>query len=532
LSAAVALAHAGVRAAVFERASAPNDHPRAHVVNPRSMEIFRLWGIEDAVRAAALPPEATGNFVWMTSLAGETLGEVRYETNANAARDAATLTPEVSCAQDLVEQILRERLVGLGAERVRFAAAVTDLRQDGDGVRLAINGRADAVTARFAIAADGAGSATRQRLGIGMDGPDELARFLAIYLHADLRDLTGARPSVLYWIVNSAVQGVFISMNGGSRFTFHVRVDPTDDGPFTVERCRGLIHAAIGRDDIEPDIRQVGQWVMSGQVAERYRAGDVLLVGDAAHRFPPTGGFGMNTGIQDVHNLAWKIAAVLDGWAPEALLDTYELERRPVADANRWRSVSNFERLERLACWSRDPLPIVGRLEGGGETAIAERERFRREVARQRDHFDKIDQELGFAYDAGALAADTTGDTDSAPNARLGARAPLALLERPGGGVVATTDLFGHGFVLLADGECGWRDAALTVGREGVAIDCLVVGEDLVDRAGDWAKSYGLPSGGAVLVRPDGHVAFRSNGQDPCTALRAAMREILRADAA
>lgn len=540
VSMAVALARQQVHSVVLEQASGPNNHPRAHVANPRTLEIFRLWGVEEEVRAAGLPSAATGRFEWLTAISGSQLGEIHYAREVLGTD--VTLTPEVSCAQDVIESILRRRLVALTGQKLHYAACVTDIVQESDGsVLLEVQGGSQFVRARYVIAADGASSPTRKRLGIPMEGPEELARFVSIYLHADLSRWTEKLPAVLYWIVNARVQGVFISMDGRSRYVFHLRIDPARERfeEYTPERCRAIMRDAIGADLLDLEIRKVGQWVMSGQVAERYRMGNVFLVGDSGHRFPPTGGWGMNTGIQDAHNLAWKIAGVLSGWAPEALLDTYESERRPVADVNRSRSVSNFTRLEDLATWSLDPLPIIARLEDPGPAGEAEHARFRAEVERQREHFDKLGHELGFCYRQGALVPEATHASSSAsassdhslvPLVRVGARLPLVRMKRPDGSALATTDLFEREFVLLANGSASWQDATSRIAREGVPITCLEMGRELVDPNGSWSTTSETRAGGAILVRPDGHVALRCRTvpEDPDAMLVAAMETILR----
>jgi 2-polyprenyl-6-methoxyphenol hydroxylase-like FAD-dependent oxidoreductase len=538
---AIALARQGVPAAVLDRREGPDRHPRAHVCNPRTLELFRLWGVEERVRAAGLPAAALGSFTWRTAIAGEELGQISYAGHAEehvSVRANATLCPEVSCAQDVVEAILRERLFELTGNEVRYGAEVEAVSQPRPGeVEVDVAGGKDPIRSRYVIAADGAGSRTRQRLGIGMEGPRELARFVAMHLSVDLSPWVGDRPAVLYWVVNSRVQGVFISMDGHSRYTFHVRADSAGmelEDP-SIEECEALVRAAVGSEEVEPEIREVGHWVMSGQVARHYRAGNVFLAGDAAHRFPPTGGFGMNTGVQDAHNLAWKLAAVLDGWAPESLLESYEAERKPVAELFCRRSVDNFLRLERIASWSPDPAPVLARLEAGGSVAVAERRRFREEIEHQRDHFDKLALELGFAYPRGALVPEgdepieqPDGRHPYRPEAHPGARAPLARLTRPGGGEAWTTDLFETGFVLLADADQGWAEATGAVASRGVPIGCLEIGRDLFDEDGEWARTYGVRAGGAVLVRPDGHVALRCSERptNPTATLLEAFEQI------
>ncbi len=535
---ALALSRQGVDSIVLERAIAPNQHPRAHVANPRTLEIFRLWGMETDVRAASLPDDATGNFVWMSAIAGERLGEIRYEHGTADLRDRLTASPEVSCAQDVIEQILRTRVAASPRCELRWGARVVDTVQlAGGGVQVQVEGDSPPIVARYVVAADGAGSPTRKRRGIGMDGPEELAHFVSIYLSANLSPWTRDVPAVLYWIVNRRVQGVFIAMDGRSRYVFHVRIDPRHEheDDFTAERCRRLVHEAIGSSEVEVDIVQVGRWLMSGQVADRYRDGDVFLAGDSAHRFPPTGGFGMNTGIQDAHNLAWKLGAVLHGWAPASLLDSYEVERRPVAKLNRDRSVTNFLRLERLASWSLDPMPIIERLERSDQIGGDARAAFSDEIERQREHFDKIVQELGFVYDRGAVVhavgdppTEAHLDREAVLHARLGGRFPLLTLMRPDRSRVLSTDLFEREFVVLAAAG-GWECAARAVADTGIPCRYLEIGRDLLDVKSHWPFVSGTREGGCLVIRPDGHVAFRAPGPvpDPERTLREAFTQIL-----
>jgi 2-polyprenyl-6-methoxyphenol hydroxylase-like FAD-dependent oxidoreductase len=504
------------------------------------MEIFRLWGIEDQVRERALMASVTGNFVWRRSIAGEELGRLSYEGRAEnrPERRGVTSAPEVSCAQDVIEEILRDRLATLTDDRVRYDREVTDVaRIDDDLMAVKVKGEAEPLLARYVIAADGAWSRTRDALGISMEGPDELARFVSIYLHADLSRWTDEEPAVLYWIVNDEVQGVFISMDGRGRYVFHVRIDPTRDHfeDYSAERCRRLVLAAVGAQT-EIEIKDVGNWIMSGQVAERYRHGNAFLIGDSAHRFPPTGGFGMNTGVQDAHNLAWKLAAALSGWAGDPLLDSYETERRPVADANRTRSVSNFLRLESLACWAADPRPILERLGTPGEVGLAERRRFAQEIERQRDHFDKVEQELAYVYENGAVVRDHPGASagardplDVLSHVEVGARFPLLVIRNRAGEKVNSTDLFEREFVLLTMAGSAWRAAVDGARRAGVPIALRPLDSDLQLDVATWTAATGTEPDGAVLVRPDGHVAHRETAAptDPQAALQTAVDRIL-----
>ena len=189
--------------------------------------------------------------------------------------------------------------------------------------------------AAWVVGCDGAASTTRRLAGIPMEGPEALAHVVGIYFHADLESLAVERPAVLYWTIDEEVPGTFIALDGSQRWVFHAAWDTERSSieSYSEERCREILRRAIGLD-VKTEIRSVRPWTMTAQVAARYREGRVLVAGDAAHRFPPTGGFGMNTGVQDAHNLAWKLAAVLGGQAGPQLLDSYESERRPVGQGN------------------------------------------------------------------------------------------------------------------------------------------------------------------------------------------------------
>jgi len=261
-------------------------------------------------------------------------------------------------------------------------------------------------------------------------------------------------------------------------------------------------------------------WTRTAQVAERFQVGRVFLAGDAAHRFPPTGGFGANTGIQDVHNLAWKLAAVLHGWSKPSLLRTYDEERRPIAQANTEFSVTNGSR------WAATQQAIIS----GDRAAVA------KALKEQVKHLDSVGQDLGFSYASGAIIGDDThaSTVDSqiyVPNARPGARAPHIWLRQiaPGCRVISTLDLFEREFILLTgpkDGEW-WPAARQVSGELGIPLSTFAIGcgGDFESENDDWGHLYGLDAGGAVLVRPDGHVAWRSRRQpvDLVSAIRSAL---------
>jgi hypothetical protein len=254
---------------------------------------------------------------------------------------------------------------------------------------------------------------------------------------------------------------------------------------------------------------------MTAEVAERFRVGRVFLAGDAAHRFPPTGGFGLNTGVQDVHNLAWKLALVLTGRAPAALLDTYEQERQPVAQANTDWSVGNF--LDGGSAVGPGNFLATMQIEAGGANVPEVLQQLQADIDAERDHFDALGQDLGFVYERGAVLPDGTSlpavadrAAEYVPNARPGSRAPHLWLQRAGERL-SSLDLFGTGFTLLvADTATAWTAAAQAAGVEDLTVRRIGPRGDYHDEGGTWRTLYGVGPGGAVLVRPDGHVAWRA----------------------
>jgi hypothetical protein len=249
---------------------------------------------------------------------------------------------------------------------------------------------------------------------------------------------------------------------------------------------------------------------MSVQVAERYRAGRTFLVGDAAHRFPPTGGMGLNTGVQDAHNLAWKLAFVEHGIAGAALLDTYEGERKPVAHRNAETSARNAMKLGEVT-------HALGH-DGNGDRSLV-----RAAIANQAEHFDMLGLQLGFAYEGPAIVDDGTAAIEIenpvrtfVPNGRPGGRLPHAWTSR-GDETVSTLDLIALDSMTLIVGPAAgrWRDAAHELGAD---LRVLAIPSDVDDADGAWRAVLGIDDDGALLVRPDQHVAWRCRNADGAAA--------------
>jgi len=529
LAASICLSGHGVRSLLVEQHATTTTHPKATVVNTRTFELFRQWGIEAEVRAGGLPPERTRFIVWATTLTGFELGRLDL-----AAGEGETIIPARApktspsftgiCPQDVYEPILRRRAEREPTADVRFATRLVSFTQDAGGVEAVIRREPDGdetrVRAQWLLACDGAASPVRERLGIPMLGPDAIGNLLNVYFHADLTAYVRGREGALYWIVNGDLPGVFIALDNRRRWLFNTPFR-LDDGEtladFTPARCAAMIHRAVGDASLAVDVRSIDPWVMRSQVAERYRRGRVFLLGDAAHRFPPTGGFGMNTGVQDAHNLAWKLAGVLEGWAGAGLLDTYECERRPVGQSNADQSFKNARDMPspvRPGSGEANPLAAI---EDDSPAGQALRDAVAAGIAGTREHFSAQGQAKGFAYESAAIVPDGSAASASSveqyvPSARPGSQAPHCWV-----GERSLLDLFGPRFALLT-GPAGeaWRAPA---SASGLPLDVYVVGRDLVpagiDTAGvDWCALYGVEADGAVLVRPDGHVAWRARSRD------------------
>ena len=334
------LSRMGVSNRVLERRSGLHTAPQAHVVSARSMEIFRAAGIPaEKTVAAATRPQDQGSIRWVQTLAGPVIGDLQLGSPERIMKTfASTPTPTMNIPQHRLEPVLYEAASDAGAGidfEVEWLGAkqnergvVSEARDHGTGETLEIR-------SRYLLGCDGAGSPVRRALGIGMEGPAHVQSYLSVFVQGNLRHVVGEHPGLLYWHLDPLEPAVFIAHDIDSTWIFMHPYDPerVPQESFTPERCRQLVEDAIGAE-ADFEIRETGFWQMTCQVADRYRDGRIFLVGDAAHRFPPTGGMGMNTGVADAFNLAWKLAAVLGGRADERLLRRLRMGRS-VATASR-----------------------------------------------------------------------------------------------------------------------------------------------------------------------------------------------------
>lgn len=506
------LARFGVRSVVVERHPTTTQHPKTRNFNVRSMEIVRSWGagVREELVAVALPREWNAQIVYTESLAGRELGRMPTRGFLGAGE---AITPEspVLNAQDVFEPILRRGAGRTGLADTRYGQEVTHLFVDSAGVTATIaplDGRElYTLRAEYAVAADGASSRTRDLVGAVMEGPRGLGYNVNAYFRADLTPWVAHRPAILYFYVNDAARGVFQPLDDSGRWLTQIAYDGTPENAeeYSAARCRQWIRAGVG-SEVDVEILSIGTWTMNACVANRLVWGRIILVGDAAHQMPPTGGFGVNTGFVGVHNLGWKLAMVLRGEAGPGLLDTYDVEHRRVARYNADRSLDNFRMLARINAAAL----------GFGDLSPAEA------VAASRRYGNFAGMELGHVYESLAVVPDGTSPPpvddeviDYVPAARPGHRAPHLWIDRER----STIDLIGTGMTLLCgSGGDVWLEAAL---HEGISAHVV--------SATDFADLYGLEADGAVMVRPDGHVAYRSASavDDPGGTLRRVLDRVL-----
>ncbi len=504
----------GRSAIVLEARDGPRREPAAHVVNARTFEIWRQVGVPmDEVMAHALPPDEAGLVHFVTALGGDVVGSLPFERQGDEML-GVTPTPLRNLSQHRIEPILLDP--GLD---VRYGHSFTDLAETSDGVAVDVEGPDGSyrIRASYVLGADGAASAVRRRLGIAMDGPRAIQSFVMIHLAADFRSLAGPEPGVLYFLVDPVAGGTFVSHGIDREWVYMHGWDPDlesiDD--FDDDRCRSLIRDAIADPDVEFDVLGASTWHMSAQVAQRYRSGRAFLVGDAAHRFPPTGGLGLNSGVADAHNLVWKLAAVLDGWADERILDTYEAERQPVARFNCEQSLTNAIRLAEVprAFGFTEP---GRRTREAMEEVLEDPERragVEAAVTAQATHFDLLGLQLGHSYDGPLVVPDgsappTVADPvrDYAPSSRPGGRLPHGWVESG----VSTLDLVDVAVptVLVPD------EGAAPGLDDGPPTHVRHVPRQV------WTETFGAPDGVCLVVRPDQHVAYRGPSDGAAPALR------------
>lgn len=514
LAMALLLDRHGVNTVLLEQNQQTTTHPKARGLFSRSMEMLRQLGIEERVRRRGLPEDADTTLV-VESLVGMVYGQVRAEPDPH-------LSPswKAVVAQDAVEEELFEALRAAPKADVRFGVRFEKFVEAEETV--VVHGRDTfgndvVVECTYLMAADGAASMVRDQAGISMLGEHTLAVYANDYWRADLSALPITRTHIGFQTIPSdgSPPSVILNTNGTDRWLTLTRLELRDGErwtPWTDDELVEIIRTQVGLPDLQPEILGRTIWRMASQVAESYRSSRIFLVGDAAHRIPPTGGFGLNTGLQDVHNLAWKLALVLRGEADERLLDTYEVERKPIAESNaRW-SEGNSPR------WPH----LVAAVRSGNQ------DRIDFWIEDLENHFHNVGRALGFCYDTGAVIPDGTVpiplvSRTYTPSDRPGGRFPHVWLDDDR--TRTTIDWFDTTFVLVTGSEAApWKEAVQAVPARDAG---LVVHRELPG-IGD-TEGFHVSERGALLVRPDGHVAWRAPWlpDDPSAELDRVLDQLL-----
>lgn len=556
MTAALCLAACGVASVILEKRQSLARHPKAHEISARTIEILTSLGISMRQMVKESSPHEDASRILFCRTLGEELGRIDLGAKEIAAKYAAhthTERPYLNLSQTELEKILRQKVLATKQIRLLTDCDWRSLRQNAERVisvaRDAATGMALEIHSQYLFCCDGAGGSCRSQLGIAMQGPDKIQDFANAYFTDDLRGRLKTKAK-LFFILKPDAAGTFIAHHAGRRWVYHVPVmtpyEKIED--YTEEVFRERIARALGDDSFKGNIVSISSWRMTAQIATTFQSGRCFLVGDSAHRFPPTGGLGLNSGVADAHNLAWKIAALVKGEASVQLAATYETERKPVVTINCDESRHNFFKLydvpralglnaallpRIMALLSAVPLRWFGRKFRATALryvyALADRRlkqrrqnpriaaRVRSVVNDQREHFDRIGLDLGYVYHDGAIVAagekaQFSGVADYRPSFLPGARLPVFGWQRGKANYSSTETLRYDRFTLfVAEADAVVWKSAVAAARLSARLQLTVLPETIFT-AGLTKPTREIFEHGALLVRPDGHVAAQMNG--------------------
>ena len=552
LTASMLLSQLGIESLLVSALPTTSVLPKAHVLNQRTMEILSDVGVAGEIYRQGTPPEHMRASAFYAGFAGapdagRRIGWLEAWGGGGADPDWVAASPYLTTnlPQIRLEPILRERAEEMALGRVRFHHELISFDPDDAGVTAVVrdldNSEEYSVRARYVLACD-AGRTVGPALGVEMIGPRGLAQEISIHMTADL-SAWATDPEVLIrwiWVPHMRTLAVLVPMGpnrwgpASEEWVFHLNYPSDDPRALDDTQVEADMRNALGIGDHPVEIHKITRWSLEGIVASQLRVGRVFLVGDAAHRHPPTGGLGLTSAVQDAHNLCWKIAAVLNGVASDRLLDSYEPERRSSVQRNVDRSVENalnhlaigeglgltgpdltaeqgWARMRR--CWSDLP-------DDAEHRRVAARM-----IASQSMEFQEHNVEYGYTYESTAVIDDGSPVPMSVdpirvyePSTRPGSPLPHAWLDTPRGPRISTLDLVRPGRFTLIAGERGdgWCDAANELAAQhGLPVDAVCVGHldgDYLDSRCRWLRVREITAAGAMLVRPDRFIAWRSVG--------------------
>jgi len=492
----------GIECLLVEQSDGSIYQPRMDLVGIRTMEFCRRWGLVGAVEASPYPRDLPQDNVYVTSLAGWELGRERMAT-----LDAAKAPPESPqrrerCPQNMFDPILRDFAAAQKSVTLRYRTRLVSFTQDADGVTADLeteSGARERVRAQYLVGCDGGRSLVRETLGVGMVGTTALTYTTNVIFRCPRLVALHDKGRAYRFIIlgPEGTWSTIVAINGTDQWRFSI-IGGNEPREYTTDEIHTLIRRAVGRD-FDYEILTVMPWVRRELVAERYGEGRVHMAGDAGHMLSPTGAFGMNTGIQDAVDLSWKLAAVLQGWGGPHLLASYDAERRPIGHRNVREAAANFRRMT-----SPRPGPQI-------LDPAAEGDAFRQKLGAEfteimRHEWFTLGVHLGYRYvDSPICWPDGTTPPSDEPNryvpsASPGCRAPHVWLS-PGR---STLDLFGKGFALLGFGADAADVEAFMAAARARGVPVTFTAIDHTDAAAVYQRKL-------VLVRPDGHVAWRGD---------------------
>ena len=506
LALACELGHRNVPCLLVEQGDGSVVFPAGEAISTRTMEHLRRWGIADQVRQSAFPQDYPRNVVFVTRITGHLLARFERESNEGGRRLHADVSPESSvwCPKKWFDPLLRSHAASLPSVELRYGWRLESFEQTKDRVRATVaelaTGATHVVEADYLAACDGARSGIRRELGIDFEGVFAEGHNLGIYFRSP--ELLARQPHGLasqFLTMATRHRSALSTVNGRDEWRLSLYVKPGEAEALDPVAC---VRDAFGKDDLQVEIIRAQPWAGHRVVARRYREGRIFLVGDAAHMLWPKGGFGANTGIGDAVDLGWKLAAVHAGWGGEALLASYEAERRPIGVRNVAEAASNRA--------ADAELPLDPMLDAEGPQADALRLRTGELIRRTRwKEWSTLGVQLGYRYARSpVIVPDGSAEPPDEPavyqpSTWPGCRAPHVLLDDGR----SSLDAMGAGFVLFHDAGASIAPLVQAARREGVPLTTCVLP----------AAAQGVYEFPLVLVRPDGHVAWRGRqpAEDP-----------------
>jgi 2,4-dichlorophenol 6-monooxygenase len=568
LTASMLLARHGVEHLLVSARPGTSDLPKAHVLNQRAMEILEDCGVAGEIGARSTPAEQMAATAYYAGFAGDDPDSGRRIAKLEswgAGGDNEYWRAASPWVQLNLPQIRLEPILKAGAERgspgrIRFNHELLELEQDDEGVCATVrdngSGETYAVRCDYLIGADG-GRRVAGLVGVKYEGLGVVTETATLHLRADFSQLAPDPDVLIRWILcpDTGTMVVIVPMGpekwgpDSEEWVIHLNYPADDPRAQSDEKVEADVREAVGLVDTPMEIHKITRWSVDAVLASKFQVGRVFLVGDAAHRHPPTGGLGLTSAIHDVNNLSWKLAAVLAEQAGPELLDTYGPERRSSDERNAQRSLENA--VNQFAIVSdagvshehtaEENWANLRRLWSGRPEDAEHRSEVLRRIRMQSMEFNELNVELGYSYDSAAIVADGSPAPEPVdesrvyePSTRPGAPLPHAWIDDEDGNRRAIKDLVRPGRFLLIAGEEGeaWCHAARELADAGVPVDALRIGHidgDLYDPRCMWASRRQFGPDGAVLVRPDRFVAWRNPGvsQAPAKELANALSQIL-----